>query len=814
MKRTLLVLLLALVVATPVSGGATGDHAVLLVDPTDAESLYLANVYRDARQVPGLNILTMTPSTDGDYEDLAGRNVQAYIDTVLARGIDDHVDYVLLMPTAQYRIQARDLISDSCYPVGNFALASAYTTAYLKDEILGGTLTVRESNRYYSFGETVVPFDGSATWAGGTMSEAATARRYVIGCMLGYTGDRGNSLDDLLSLVGSSVAADGTRPTGTFYLVETADDARSGPRDWTYPAIVTSLTAVGATGEHIENKMPIGKHDCLGVMTGYAGPDVLGTDMTILPGAFCDHLTSYAGLFDSGSQTKMSTWITVGASGTAGAVEEPCNYAGKFPHAKLHLYYAQGMTLGESYFRSAAYAPFQILLYGDPLTRPHAHIPSVGVSGVPTETASGTITLTPSATTTHPTASIAGYDLHVDGVLVDSIDAGASFGLDTEPLDDGHHDVRILAHDDSSVATIGRWVGSIETDNHGHASTISATPTSGDLGTAFAITVGASGGTVSEIRVIHNGRVVAASGTAPATLAVRGHLLGAGPAVIQTETRFVGGRRALSDPLELDIAYENGGAGGSTPVAYGYTKVLPVDGTHVVELPSTHADDPADATFEVVSAPGQATVLAGTEAGFRLIRVPSDAEGTDTLTFKVTTPSGTSSTAAVDIVYGKETVDPDPKPEPEPEPEPTVIDLVVTRGDIKDKESTGKDKIEIKGTFAFDPDSEDGVFDPATDAVVVTIGGAVSPWTIEIPAGDPGWSEKNGTYRYRSADGIVPKVRLKIKTLAGKFTFKVGKFDLGVAPVNPISVTFAAGDDEGAHEATWIVPKTGRFKLR
>jgi uncharacterized protein (TIGR03790 family) len=808
MRRTLPVLLVTLLIATPAAGGATGDHAVLLVDPTDAESLYLANVYRDARAVPACNVLTMTPWTNGVYTDLADRNVQAYVDTVVARGIDDHVDYVLLMPTEKYRVWARGLITDSCSVLEHLSIASAYTTAYMKDEILAGNLLVWETNRYYAAGESVVPFDGSRTWLNGSPSEQAQARRYVIGCLLGYTGDNGNTLEELLSLISRSVAADGTRPSGTFYFMETTDDARSGPRDWTYPGVVTSLQAIGASAEHLLDILPVGNHDCLGIMTGHAAPKVLTAEMTILPGAFCDHLTSYAGTFGAASQTRMSAWIARGASGSAGAVEEPCNYAGKFPHAKLHLFYAQGMTLGESYFRSATYVPFQILLYGDPLTRPFAHIPSVSTSGVPGGAASGTITLTPSATTTHPTASIAGYDLHVDGVLAQSIGAGEAFDLDTTTLNDGHHDVRVLARDDSSVATIGRWIGSITTDNRGHAATISSSASSGDLGTAFSLTVGASGGTVTGIRVLHNGRVVAASDTAPATLTVHGHLLGAGPAAVQAEARFSGGRRALSAPLTLDIAYENGGAGGATPVAYGHTKVLAVGATHVVELPSTHADDPSEATFEVVSAPAGATVLAGTDAGFRLVRVPVEAEGTDTLSFRVTTPSGTSSVATVDLVYGEETVAPDP------EPEPGVIDLVVTRGDIKDKETEGRDVIKVKGTFALDPESADGVFDPAVDAVTVTIGGPTGPWTVTIPAGDPGWSENGGMYKYRSPDDARPKVRLKVKTLEGKFKLKVKKLDLETAPANPITVSLVAGGDRGAHEAAWAMPKPGRFKLR
>src|SRR5207247_6296536 len=120
-----------------------------------------------------------------------------------------------------------------------------------------------------------------------------------------------------------------------------------------------------------------------GIMTGLADPQIDTGNFTLVPGAFCDHLTSYAATFDSTSQTKMSRWIAKGASGTAGTVEEPCNYAGKFPHARLHAVYFKGASLGEAWFRSLAYEPFQDLFVGDPLTRPWAWPPTVDVLDAP-----------------------------------------------------------------------------------------------------------------------------------------------------------------------------------------------------------------------------------------------------------------------------------------------------------------------------------------------------------------------------------------------------------------------------------------------
>src|SRR5690606_33177530 len=131
-----------------------------------------------------------------------------------------------------------------------------------------------------------------------------------------------------------------------------------------------AITSRGGTASTLSGVLPENHNDCLGIVTGWADPDIDGAPMTLLPGAFADHLTSWAATFDINNQTKISAWIRRGASGSAGTVEEPCNYPGKFPHANLHAFYFQGLSLGEAYFRSLGHLPFQGLFIGDPLTRP------------------------------------------------------------------------------------------------------------------------------------------------------------------------------------------------------------------------------------------------------------------------------------------------------------------------------------------------------------------------------------------------------------------------------------------------------------
>jgi hypothetical protein len=130
---------------------------------------------------------------------------------------------------------------------------------------------------------------------------------------------------------------------------------------------------------------------------------------------------------------------------------------GKFPHPRLHVWYYQGASLGEALFRSIQWAPFQTLFYGDPLTRPFAYVPVVTVPDAPAGVVSGTIPLTPSASTPHPSATIAKHVLYVDGIQVATVLAGNAFALDTTLLADGIHDARVVSYDNSLLETQGRW---------------------------------------------------------------------------------------------------------------------------------------------------------------------------------------------------------------------------------------------------------------------------------------------------------------------------------------------------------------------
>ena len=629
--------------------GGSPEESMLLIDPARPDSMYIANYYMHARDIPGMNALYMNP-TAVDYWAFVDENLPALFGDMANKNVRDHIDYITVAPADSFYISAPGLVSGSCSaPVTRFSISAVYTMTIHTAGILGGNMTSHRSNYYFGHDNAPWGFDSRIRWILGEPSPDNTGQYYTLGAYLGYTGERGNTVEEIIEMIDRGVAADGTRPDGTSYYMQTTD-IRSEVRHDYYPTAVADMTGLGGAAEHLYAVLPTGRHDCLGIMTGLASPNIDGTDMTILPGAICDHLTSWAATFDVSSQVKLSRWIANGASGSWGTVEEPCAIAGKFPHPRVFIYYCQGLSLGEAYFRSAEYLPFQGLLYGDPLTRPFAYLPTVNVADAPAGPVSGVIALTPTATTTHPTARIEAFRLLVDGVTRGLAAPGEQFTLDTETLSDGWHDLRVLAYDDTIQRFTGRWIGSLTTNNRGRSATLNFPTTTGDLSTAFGFTIDAGGAGTLEKRLIHNGRVVAVDENVPLGPAVHGLTLGAGPVRVTPEVLYDDGERVRGEPIDIQIAYAAGTPSGQPPRAYSFTKYVLPSETFVVELPATFDDMNTTLSYELLTTPTQATVVTGSSS-YRLMTPIEGASGTDEFTFQVHGAAGDSNIATVTLVY-------------------------------------------------------------------------------------------------------------------------------------------------------------------
>jgi uncharacterized protein (TIGR03790 family) len=659
--------IVALVPAASALAGGTPENALIVVNPDKPVSLYIGHYYAAARNVPPENIVYFNPHAGNGFDEFKDVKVPMFYGAMVNHDIEDHIDYVLVAPNKQYRIDAAGLVADPCViPMTRVSQSSLYGLSRIVDEIASETLTALEINRFFTDTFEARGFDASTTYQNGAPSESPSARRYFIAAMIGYDGDRGNTPQELTDMIDRSIAVDGTFPTGTIYFVETTDPARSPPRHHLYPGLVSQIAALGGSAVHLTpvpsddlNVVADGTSDSLGIMSGWPTPDIMGADITLMPGAFCDHLTSYAATFSNPFQTKVSAWINQGASASVGAVDEPCAVAGmpgKFPNPNIYSFYLQGSTIGEAWFRATEWIPLHMALYGDPLTRPFAHIPDVTVA-IPSKPVSGTIGLSPTASTSHPTATIDQFELLLDGVSHGLINDGETFSLDTSLLEDGHHDLRVLAYDNTLLRSVGRSIGTLIVDNNGYSASLSADASSGDPATPFTFTVDGAGGSISEIHLLQGKRIVGAT-AGPGTIMLYGRNIGPGPVRLHAKVFFDDGKTARSAPLQVDVAYSEDPAPGSAPQAFAHTIQVRRDQPTIIALPASHNYDYDDVSYSEQVLPTQSTVEPSEGDSYRLIFPNENAIGTDTLRYKVNSPAG-GNAADITIVYGGPVVNDD-----------------------------------------------------------------------------------------------------------------------------------------------------------
>ncbi|GAG96468.1 unnamed protein product, partial [marine sediment metagenome] len=254
---------------------------------------------------------------------------------------------------------------------------------------------------------------------------------YRLSTMLGVTSYRGSTVDEIIRYLRRSAEADGTAPRGTIYLMETKD-IRSKVRHDSFPEVQRELKQLGVRAEILKGTLPTKKIDVMGITTGTARFNLIGSKVEMRPGAIGDNLTSFGGYFvkrkpwkppkddpykkpPGPPQTVLTDFLRAGAAGASGTVIEPFAIGAKFPLPSIHVHYARGCSLAEAFYQSVT-GPFQLLVVGDPLCRPWAAIPKVKVKGVDEgQILRGQVTITPAATTPAG-AKIARFEMFVDGV--------------------------------------------------------------------------------------------------------------------------------------------------------------------------------------------------------------------------------------------------------------------------------------------------------------------------------------------------------------------------------------------------------------
>jgi hypothetical protein len=343
--------------------------------------------------------------------------------------------------------------------------------------------------------------------------------------------------------------ADGTQPKGIFYYMEN-DDVRSLARREKFPAAIAELRGLGLKVELERGVIPQGESQILGLTTGSAKVPLATSRSRFAPGTLVDNLTSGGGYFarHPNAQTRISEYLRLGAAGGSGAVVEPFAIAEKFPVAQLHVHYAHGCSLAESFYQSVQ-GPFQLIIVGDPLCQPWAKIPQVSVAGVtPNEPISGEVELTPTAKTA-PGQTVRRFQLFVDGAARQICLPGQTLKLDTTKLADGYHELRVVAVDDSPIETEGRWIGEALVSNGRNA--VALTITGGDRVSTPQLSLTVTSTVDGVTAVHHNGREIGRVTGRRGKLEIPIEKLGKGPVTLQAITVAMPGLR--SRPLVVEV---------------------------------------------------------------------------------------------------------------------------------------------------------------------------------------------------------------------------------------------------------------------
>ncbi len=169
------------------------------------------------------------------------------------------------------------------------------------------------------------------------------------------------------ALIDRGIASDTSFPQGTAYLLHTSDRNRTvrvtGTRN--FPEQITDRVRLRV----LHRDFLTNRDDILFYFTGLARVPKIETNH-YLPGAIADHLTSAGGVLTGSGQMSSLRWLEAGATGSYGAVVEPCNFPEKFPVPEIVIaHYLGGESLIESYWKSVA-MPGQGIFIGEPLAKP------------------------------------------------------------------------------------------------------------------------------------------------------------------------------------------------------------------------------------------------------------------------------------------------------------------------------------------------------------------------------------------------------------------------------------------------------------
>ena len=311
--------------------GLSADQLGVIVNDADPDSVAIAAYYQQQRGIPDSNMIHVRfPPHRANLPSAEFSRIKREVDRA-----------------STHNIQAYALTWAQPYRVDCMSITSAFAFGFDPAHCASGCKPIKRSPYFNS-------------------SSSLPYTTYKIRLSMSLAAA---TVDEAKKLIDRGVASDKRDPKGTAYLVSTSDKQRN-VRAAGYDEARTLLGKLIPV-EIVKSNQLVDKRDVMFYFTGLAHVPEIARN-TYLPGAMADHLTSTGGVLFDGSQMSILKWLEAGATGSYGAVAEPCNFQQKFPLPALAIaHYLQGETLIEAYWKSVL-MPGQGVFVGEPLARPYA----------------------------------------------------------------------------------------------------------------------------------------------------------------------------------------------------------------------------------------------------------------------------------------------------------------------------------------------------------------------------------------------------------------------------------------------------------
>jgi uncharacterized protein (TIGR03790 family) len=308
------------------------EQVAVVINDADANSVAVADYYRQARNIPGKNIVHVRIPNHPHKLGVAEFNA---LKQQIEANIGPEIQAIVLVWTAPYSVECNSITA---------ALTLGFDAEQCKNTCAPG-----KPSPYFN----------------SNSRQPYTDLGIRISMLLPT-----DSIEGAKSLINRGVLSDFRMQPASAYFLVTADKQRSSRSQFFPPS--GKIPQLKFQIKTLRMNEIVGKKDIMIYQTGLVSVPKLDT-LGFLPGALADHLTSSGGDLLGFGQMSSLRWLDAGATASYGTVSEPCNYWQKFPNPMVLLkWYVNGATAIEAYWKSVAW-PVQGLFVGEPLAAPYAH---------------------------------------------------------------------------------------------------------------------------------------------------------------------------------------------------------------------------------------------------------------------------------------------------------------------------------------------------------------------------------------------------------------------------------------------------------